>query len=130
AEAALQEAERERLRQGDELERRRLEAELAHAQRLESLGRLAAGMAHDYNNLLGVILNYAESAAREVDPGHRVAADIAHIRQAAEQASDVTRRLLVFGRRDGTHDELLDLNEIVMAVVDLVRVSLPHGVTV
>jgi PAS domain S-box-containing protein len=119
-EANLRNAEIERHRNEAEIERHRLEAELDQARRLESLGRLAAGVAHDFNNLLGVILNFARVAARQVDDGTPVADDIAHIQHAAEQATDVTRKLLTFGRADPVNPEVLDLNTRVENITHLV----------
>jgi len=129
AEAIEREAALEQQRLVAEVERHRLEAELARARRLESLGRLAGGVAHDFNNLLGVILNYASVAAEQLSDSHPAADDIARIQQAAEQAADVTRKLLVFGRSDPLHIETVDLNALVGDVVSLVERAFGDGIT-
>lgn len=121
AQAALRDAELERHRNKAELERQRLEVQLAHAQRLESLGRLAGGIAHDFNNQLGVILNYAGFVADHLDPESPVADDVAKIRHAAERAAELTRQLLVFGRRETAHPVVFDLGALASETVRLVR---------
>jgi len=107
-------------RQKAELDRHRLEAELNRSRRLESIGRLAAGVAHDFNNLVGVILNFAAAAAKQLEPASSAAGDIAQIQYAAEQAAEVTRKLLTFGRADPLRLEVFDLNEIIVDVIQLV----------
>ena len=129
-EANLRNAEIDRHRHEAEIERHRLEAELDQARRLESLGRLAAGVAHDFNNLLGVILNFARVAAKQVDERSPVADDIANIQRAAEQAADVTRKLLTFGRADAVNPEVLDLNARVEGITQLVDRSFGEGLTI
>jgi len=129
-EADLRAAELARARHEGELERHRLEAEIHQTRRLESLGRLAAGVAHDFNNLVGVILNYATVAARHIDASNPAASDMVHIRRAAEQAADVTRKLLTFGRADPVHPEIFDLNELIKSVTRLVDRSFGGGITV
>ena len=120
AEAALRWAEVERHRQRAQLERHRLEAELAQSQRLESLGRLAGGVAHDFNNLVGVILNYTAALARQLDAGGPAAADLLQIQRAAEQAAGVTHKLLIFGRVDRGNPEVVDVNQLVIESTQLV----------
>ncbi|HWS48193.1 MAG TPA: PAS domain S-box protein [Acidimicrobiia bacterium] len=120
AEAELRAAVVEREHNRAELERHRLEAELDQARRLESLGRLAAGIAHDFNNLMGVILNYASVAAKQLTENEPAAQDLARIQRAAEQAADVTRKLLVFGHADPVHPEVFDLNELVADLAELI----------
>ena len=114
-----------------ELERHRLEAELDQARRLESLGRLSAGVAHDFNNLIGVILNHAsvvaKTARRRPTPASH---DVARIQRAAEQAADVTRKLLIFGRGDGVAPVVFDLNDLVEEVTELVGRSFQDDVNV
>jgi PAS domain S-box-containing protein len=118
--AALHEAELEHQRYAADLERHRLELELARAQRLESLGRLAGGIAHDFTNQIGLILNYASFISTDVEVDSRIAADVAQIQQAAERAADLTRRLLLFGRREAMQSEVFDLNRLARETVDLV----------
>jgi PAS domain S-box-containing protein len=105
----------------DITDQERLERELQQAQRLESLGRLAGGVAHDFNNLLSVIVNYAQFLAPVVQDDVQAAEDLAAIVHAADQASQLTRQLLTFGRRDVVHPRVVDLDGIVHEVGRLLQ---------
>ncbi len=95
----------------DVTERRKLEQQLQQAQRLDTVGRLAGGIAHDFNNLLTAILSSA-SVARECLPSdHEVQADLADIELAGERATQLTRQLLAFARRQPVLQQPLDLND-------------------
>jgi len=96
-----------------EEERVRLQQQLAHAQKLESVGRLAGGIAHDFNNLMSAILMYAESALKEVERGKSAAGSVTAIRDAAEKAIAVGRQLMVFSRKKVLQTEVLDLNAVI-----------------
>jgi PAS domain S-box-containing protein len=123
-------AERERLKAA--AERERLEAQLHQSQRLESLGQLAGGVAHDFNNLLAVMLNYTTFVAEEIaraaaDNEERwrpVRNDIAQIQRAGERATELTHRLLAFGRREVVRPQVLNLNTVVAEVEQLLRRTL------
>lgn len=98
-------------------ERRRLEDELRQAQKIEAVGLLAAGLAHDLNNLLTVILGHAEllrTHHADEDSGHT-------IQEAAMRAAELTRQLLAFGRRQHITPRALDLSEVVERALPLVR---------
>jgi len=105
-------------------ERERLENRLHQSQRLESLGLLAGGVAHDFNNLLSVILNCAAFVAEATTDNEPVQADVAEIRKAAKQAAQLTRQLLIFGRRDRVQLEALDLGAVVADVQSLLARSI------
>jgi signal transduction histidine kinase len=92
---------------------RLLEAELRQAQKIEAIGRLAGGVAHDFNNILGVITGYGELAQRQLAPEHPARARVDQMMTAAGRAASLTRQLLVFSRREVTQPKLLDLNNIV-----------------
>ena len=94
-------------------ERERLENRLHQAQRLESLGQLAGGVAHDFNNLLAVILNCAGFVAESTVGDESVQAEVDQILAAAERGARLTRQLLIFGRREKTQTEVLDLATVV-----------------
>ncbi len=123
-------AEAERLRA--EADQERFERRLQQSQRLESLGQLVGGIAHDFNNLLNVISGYTEFIAEHVaarvsggDEGLQpVLADIEEVRGAAQRAARLTRQLLIFARRDVTHPEILDLNDVAAGLEHLLRRSL------
>ena len=129
-EAALRVAELEQHRQQSEIERHRLIAELARAQRLESLGRLAGGVAHDFNNLIGVILNYTTAIAKHIDKANPAAADLIQVQRAAENAADLTRKLLIFGRLDRGHPEIVDVNDLVVEAAELVERPFGTGIAI
>ena len=82
-----------------EKEKDRLQAQFVQAQKMESVGRLAGGVAHDYNNMLSVILGYTELALDKVDPSEPLHADLKEILDAAKRSTDITRQLLAFARK-------------------------------
>ncbi|HEY3444806.1 MAG TPA: PAS domain S-box protein [Myxococcales bacterium] len=96
-----------------EEERGRLESQLQQAQKMESVGRLAGGVAHDFNNMLGVILAHADVALTEVDPAGQVHNDLEEIRKAALRSASLTRQLLAFARRQTVSPRVLDLNQTI-----------------
>ena len=96
----------------DITERRKLEGQFLQAQKMESIGRLAGGVAHDFNNLLTVIAGNVELAAAEVGEGSEVGEALSEIRQAAERAAALTRKLLAFSRRQIAEPRLVDLNAL------------------
>ncbi len=106
-----------------------LRDELATARKLESLGRLAGGIAHDFNNLLAVILNFADLASRSVDPAHQAAEDIAEIRRAAQRGRDLTRKLLIVGRRDVRRPDRVDLAAVLTGLRPLLRSAVGEAVS-
>ncbi len=102
-------------------ERERLQAQLDQSQKLESVGRLAGGVAHDFNNQLGVILGLAELALQRLDENHEVRGDLLEIHQAGRRGADLTRQLLAFASRQTIEPRLLDLNETVEGLLKMLR---------
>jgi PAS domain S-box-containing protein len=100
----------------DITDRRQLEEQLRQAQKMEAIGRLAGGIAHDLNNALTTMAGYAELALGELPPGHVARADVEEIRRAAERAGSVTRQLLAFSRKQLLQPRVFDLNETVGAI--------------
>ncbi|HNY27284.1 MAG TPA: PAS domain S-box protein [Candidatus Sumerlaeota bacterium] len=100
------------LHQGEE-ERKRLQEQLAQAQKMESVGRLAGGVAHDFNNMLAAILGHAEMALERVAPDHPLSADLRGIQNAAQRSADLTRQLLAFARKQTVMPRVLNLNDTV-----------------
>jgi len=98
-----------------------LEAQIQQAQKMESVGRLAGGVAHDFNNKLGVILGYAEIALDQVDPALPLYADLGQIRTAANHAADLTRQLLAFARKQTVAPKVLDLNKTVTSMLKMLQ---------
>ncbi|BDD88377.1 PAS domain S-box protein [Desulfofustis limnaeus] len=104
-----------------EQERDSLQVQLIQAQKMESIGRLAGGVAHDYNNMLGVILGYTEMALEKLyedDPLHK---DLAEIQKAAERSADITRQLLAFSRQQTIAPTVLDLNQAITNLRGMIR---------
>jgi two-component system, cell cycle sensor histidine kinase and response regulator CckA len=97
----------------DITERRELEEQLHHAQKLEALGRLAGGIAHDLNNALTAIAGYSELTLNALPGDHPVRDDVDEIRRAAGRATSVTRQLLAFSRKQPLEPRVFDLNEVV-----------------
>jgi signal transduction histidine kinase len=95
-------------------EQRHLEQQLQHAQKLEAVGRLAGGVAHDFNNLLTAIDGYSDLALQQLAPDHPVRGDIDEVRRAARRASELTRQLLAFSRRQVLAPRVVDLNAVVL----------------
>jgi two-component system cell cycle sensor histidine kinase/response regulator CckA len=104
-----------------EAEQARLQTQLAHAQKMESVGRLAGGVAHDFNNMLGVILGHCELASDKVDGTHPISGDLASIRAAAQRSADLTRQLLGFARKQTIAPKVLDLNKTIAGILEMVR---------
>ncbi len=94
-------------------ERDYLEEELRHAQKMEAVGRLAGGVAHDFNNLIGVILGYSELLLK-LDPEYPQRGKVEQIQRAAEKAWNVTRQLLAFSRKQILDPRVLDVNAVVV----------------
>ena len=106
-------------RERAEEERARTQTQLIQAQKMESVGRLAGGVAHDFNNMLGVILGYTELALDEVRDNPSTEAKLREIKKAAERSSDLTHQLLAFARRQSVSPKVVDLNA---TVADTLRI--------
>ena len=104
-----------------EAQRENLQTQLQQAQKMDSVGRLAGGVAHDFNNMLGVILGHAELALGQIDPAHPVFADLQEIQKAASRSADLTRQLLAFARKQTVAPKVIDLNEIVEGMLKMLR---------
>lgn len=104
-----------------EAEREGLHLQLAQAQKMEAVGRLAGGVAHDFNNMLAVILGRAELALRRAGPEDPLRPGLEEIREAAERSAVLTRQLLAFARRQTVSPRVIDLNEAVGAMLQMLR---------
>ena len=108
-------------RKKGEEERERLQAQLLQSQKMESVGRLAGGVAHDFNNMLQAILGYTELALDGVPPDGPVHEDLREARKVALRAADLTRQLLAFARKQTVSPEVLDLNVVVADTLGMLR---------
>jgi PAS domain S-box-containing protein len=105
----------------DVTERRRLEAELRHSQKLESLGTLAGGVAHDFNNILTGLVGLVGAAREALGANHPVSEDLDEAMHLVDRATGLTRALLAFGRRAGGKAKREELGEVVEGVAKLLR---------
>src|SRR5450432_665935 len=93
-----------------------LEEQLRQSQKMEAVGRLAGGVAHDFNNLLSVVLSYSEMLIADLATENPIRDDIAEIHRAGVRAADLTRQLLMFSRHQVVEPKVLDLNEVLLAM--------------
>jgi len=101
-------------------ENAKLEMQFQQAQKMESVGRLAGGVAHDFNNMMGVILGYTELALIQMDPVQPLYADLQEIKKAAQRSANLTRQLLAFARKQTVAPKVLDLNETVEGMLKMI----------
>ena len=104
-----------------EAEREKLEAQFRQAQKMEAVGRLAGGVAHDFNNMLQVINSYAELALKKLEPSDPLRAHIQQIAKAGQRSADLTRQLLAFARQQAIAPKVLDLNDTVAGMLEMLR---------
>ena len=104
-----------------EQEKQNLQVQLAQAQKMDSIGRLAGGVAHDFNNMLGVILGHADLALDELEPASPLYGNLQEIRKAAIHSGDLTRQLLAFARKQTIAPKALDLNATVEGMLQMLR---------
>jgi PAS domain S-box-containing protein len=106
----------------------RLQAELRESQKLEAIGTLAGGIAHEFNNIVGSILGNAELAQQDVGPDGAAGASIEEIRKAGLRARDVIRQILAFSRNEPVERGRIDLCAIVEATLRMLRPIVPAGI--
>ena len=114
----------------DVTERRALEAQLRQAQKIEAVGQLAGGLAHEFNNFLGIILGYSELMSEEAGENESLCRHIAEIRVATQRAASLTRQLLAFGRKQLLEPKVLDLNSAIWETQKLLHRLLPANIDV
>jgi PAS domain S-box-containing protein len=108
-------------RKRQEAERQRLEEHLRQQQKMEQIGTLAGGVAHDFNNILSVILGYTEIALQDLEPDSHLRPDMMEVHRAAERARDLTQQLLAFSRRQTLEMRVLGLNEVIDDGINMLR---------
>ncbi len=105
----------------DVSERQALEHQLIQAQKMDSIGRLAGGVAHDFNNMLSVILGHAELAMQMLDQDHPLHGRLHNIHEAASRSAALTQQLLAFARKQTVAPRVLDLNETVAGMLNMLK---------
>ncbi len=104
-----------------EEEKYKLESQLLQAQKMESVGRLAGGVAHDFNNMLSVIMGHAELGLMHLEPTSPVCIDLKEISKTAERSADLTRQLLAFARKQTVAPKVIDLNDTVTSMLKMLQ---------
>ena len=108
-------------RKRSEIERKKLQAQLAHAHKIESVGRLAGGVAHDFNNMLSVILGNTEILMEDIDPSNPLVTNLEEIFKAAERSANLTRQLLAFARKQTIDPKVLNLNHVLDDLLKMLK---------
>jgi len=103
--------------------------QLQHSQKLDAVGRLAGGVAHDFNNMLSVILSYSALALADLKPSDPLREDIEEIRKAGERAAALTRQLLAFSRQQMLEPRVLDLDELVRGMQKMLERIIGEDIT-
>ncbi len=94
---------------------------LRHSQKMETIGQLAGGIAHNFNNILAIIIGYSELLLSETNPGHPSTRPLKAIDKAAKRGRDLVKKLMAFSRKTETRPEPLDLNKIVRSTISIVE---------
>jgi len=105
----------------DIAERKQADEHLRQMAKIEAVGRLAGGVAHDFNNMLGIILGHTEMILEEISPGQPFYEDLIEIRQAGERSTNLTRQLLAFARKQTVSPKVIDLNETVEGMLNMLQ---------
>jgi PAS domain S-box-containing protein len=108
-------------RRRGETEREKLHGQLLQAQKMEAIGRLAGGVAHDFNNMLNVIMGYAELGMTRLKPSDPLHGNLEEILSAAHRSADITRQLLAFARKQTVKPGVLDLNDTIESMLKMLR---------
>jgi nitrogen-specific signal transduction histidine kinase/CheY-like chemotaxis protein len=103
----------------DVTEKNRMEKQIRQTQKMDAIGNLAGGVAHDFNNVLSVILSYSEMLAASLQPGDPMQGDLQEILLAGKRAADLTRQLLAFSRRQLLQPRILDLGVVIAGVAKM-----------
>lgn len=111
-----------------EEERKHLETQLHQAQKMEAVGQLAGGMAHDFNNILTAIMGFAEVAAMRMEHSNPLQHHVSQVLAAAERAADLTRSLLAFSRKQVLHVRPIDVCEVVDGVKKMLCRLIPEDI--
>ncbi len=111
-----------------EEERQKLQAQLQQAQKIEAVGQLAGGVAHDYNNELSVIIGFTELAMEDLDPIEERYGHLKEVLSAAHRSADITRQLLAFARKQTVAPKVLDLNATIANMLKMLKRLIGEGI--
>src|SRR5579871_3905504 len=114
----------------DITEQKKLEAQFRQAQKMEAVGRLAGGVAHDFNNVLSVIIGYCQLSLENVGPDHAIVKNLAGIKSAANRAASLTKQLLTFSRQQVVYPRVINLNEVIERVAEMLERLLGEDVSI
>ena len=114
----------------DITERKRLEWQHIHAEKMEALGVLAGGVAHEFNNMLFAIIGLTESVVNVLPEGGEERTSLEGVLEAGERAGDLVQQILAFGRQDQTRPRVLDLQDVLSSALKLVRATLPTTIEI
>ncbi len=112
-----------------EEEQEKLQGQLHQAQKMDTIGRLAGGVAHDFNNMLTVICNYAEMSLEEIGADHPLRKRLAAIHQAALHSADLTRQLLAFARKQVIAPRIIDINDTIEGTLKMLQRLIGENIT-
>jgi len=109
-------------------ERKKMEDELRHAHKMESIGTLTGGIAHDFNNILSIIIGNSELALENVPPSHPTRLNLEEIKSASLKASGIVKQLLSFSRKTDQHHRPIHIGPIVVDTLNLLRSTIPTSI--
>ncbi|MEQ8408157.1 MAG: response regulator [Gammaproteobacteria bacterium] len=117
-------------REDAEKERRELEEQLRHSQKMQAIGTLAGGIAHDFNNILAGISGYTELAQMELEQGQLNKEHLASIIKASNKAAQLISRIMVFSRKQEERREVIDMNDVAHECLSLLRQTIPSTISI
>lgn len=113
-----------------EEENKKLEAQLRHSQKMETIGTLAGGIAHDFNNILAPILGFTELAMLKVDESNTIINDLKQVLSGVQRAKELVEQILLFSKQSDKERQLLSLQAIVKEALKLLRPSIPTTIEI